>query len=135
MSRLKFQDKFATILDTLLENENFQINTQELSLLLDSAEKDNQEAKLLVENSDEFDSSLKYKDESLKLFTYLDRLYTKDYPQVIKTIGGHDPNRTELVTKLLTPTTDSLKIIATKVIKTGNAILEKYKLHLEEIKN
>jgi hypothetical protein len=134
-SRLKFQDKFVTILDSLLANNTIQINTQELSVLLDSAKKDNQRAKQLVESANEIDSSLKYKEESLKMFTYLERLYTKEYPEIIRIFKNGDSDRIQSVSKILTPTTDSFKIMAIKVINIGNSIREKYQLHLQEIEN
>ena len=134
-SRLKFQDKFATALDSLSVNEVSSARLAEVKHLLVLAKMENDKAIALVAGTKEIDIALRYKEKALDMFRYMDDLYSYNYPSIFKIMEGSAENKKKLISNILVPSTDSLKIKATLVIETAKALVKKYDIKLFEVRN
>ncbi len=129
-SRLKFQKKFAIVLDSFLLKDNPLIKLDELKHLLEDAKSENKKAENLVLEVNEIDSTLRYKEKALDMFKFLDRLYNYDYPEIFKIMESTIKDKKSLIRKIIIPSSDTLKIKAADVITTAKLIIDKYDIKL-----
>lgn len=134
-SRLKFQDKFATALDSFLLNDYPLVTIEEQKRLLEEATVENKKAENLILAANEIDSTLRYKEKALDLFRFLDTQYNSIYPEIFKIMESSAKNKKALITKLIVPSSDSLKAKSTEVIETAKSIIKKYDIKLVEVEN
>jgi len=131
-SRLAFQEKLTVTLDSLLHQDKALVNLTEEYALLEKAKNENKKALLIIEGTNEVDSTIAYRQKSLSLFKCFDSLYTYEYPKVLTIMQSLTGNKKELIFKILGPSTAQIKMKGTEMIN-ASEILIKYKLNLIEI--
>ena len=132
-SRLKFQDKFATILDSFLLKDKPLVKLEEQKRLLEEAKIENKKAEDLISVANEIDSTLRYKEKALDMFKFLDKQYNYDYPEIFKIMESSSINKKGQITKIIVPSSDTLKIKATDVIEIAKSVIRKYDIKLFEV--
>ncbi len=131
-SRLKFQDKFATVLDSFIVKDDPTVALEEQKRLLEQAKIENKKAEGLILAANEIDSILRYKEKALDMFRFLDDQYTYMYPEIFTIMESSAKNKKALITKIIVPSTHSFKVKATEVIKIAKAVIKKYDIELVE---
>jgi len=134
-SRLKFQDKFATAMDSFLVKDNPLVKLDEQKRLLEEAKNENKKAEDLISAANEIDSNLPYKEKALDMFRFLDNQYNYSYPEIFRIMESSEKNKKGLIAKIIVPTTDTLKGKVKEVIEIAKSVANRYDIKLVEVAN
>lgn len=126
----KFLDKSTEALRKIIADKNVVIDTKELSILLDSAKLANQNRLPLINQADEIDQDIKYKEKVLRYVNFLDTLYNNEFKEFIQILAIEGENRGENISKLLTPKMLKLEELGKACNLAGEEIRSKYNIEV-----